>query len=54
MGHGRVKFLMKYGRIITLPRVFHIPNPTRILIFVSKLDDAGVDTLLGKGTCKTV
>jgi hypothetical protein len=50
MGHGRVKFLMKYGRIITLPGVLHIPNPTRILIFLSKLDDAGVDTLLGKGT----
>jgi hypothetical protein len=54
MGHGRVKLFLKNGRIITLPRVIHIPNLVRSLIFVTKLDDAGVDTLLGKGTCKMV
>ena len=54
MGRGRVKMLLKYGRIITLPRVLHIPYLARILIYVSKLEDAGVDTVLGKGTCKMV
>jgi hypothetical protein len=54
MGRGRVKLLLKDGRIRTLPRVLHIPDLARSLISVSKLDDAGVDTLLGKGTCKMV
>jgi hypothetical protein len=54
MGRGRVKLLLKDGRIRTLPRVLHIPNLSRSLIYVSKLDDAGVDTLLGKGTCNMV
>jgi hypothetical protein len=54
MGHGRVKLLLKYGRIRTLPGVLHIPKLSTSLIFVSKLDDAGVDTILGKGTCKMV
>jgi hypothetical protein len=52
MGHGRVKLLLKYGRIITLPRVVLIPNLDKILISVSNLDDQGVDTLLGKATFK--
>jgi hypothetical protein len=54
LGRGRVKLLLKYGRIITLPRVLHIPKLSRSLISVSKLDDAGVDTLFGKNTCKMV
>jgi hypothetical protein len=54
MGCGRVKLLLKYGRIRTLPRVLHVPKLARSLIFVSKLDDVGVDTVLGKGTCKMV
>ena len=54
MGRGRVKLLLKYGRIRTLLGVRHIPNLSMSLIFVSNLDDAGVDTLLGKGTCKMV
>jgi hypothetical protein len=32
----------------------HIPYLSRSLIFVSKLDDVGVDTLLGKGIYKMV
>jgi hypothetical protein len=52
MGHGRVQLLLKDGRIRTLPGVLHIPNLARSLIYVSKLDDVGVDDLLGKGTCK--
>jgi hypothetical protein len=54
MGHGRVKLLLKDRRIRTLPGVLHIPNLAMSLIYVSKLDDAGMDTLLGKGTCKMV
>jgi hypothetical protein len=54
MGCGRVKLLLKYGRIITLPGVLHISKLARSLISVIKLDDAGVDTVLGKGTCKMV
>jgi hypothetical protein len=54
LGHGRVKLLLKYGRIRTLPRVLHIPKLARSLIYVSKLDDAGVDTIFGKNTCKMV
>jgi hypothetical protein len=54
MGHGRVKLLLKDGRIRTLPGVLHIPKLARSLIFVSKLDDAKVDTVLGKGTFKMV
>ena len=54
MGCGRVKSLLKDGRIRTLPGVLHIPKLARSLISISKLDDAGVDTVLGKGTCKMV
>jgi hypothetical protein len=54
MGCERVKLLLKDGRIRTLPRVLHIQNLPRSLIYVNKLDDAGVDTLLGKDTWKIV
>jgi hypothetical protein len=54
MGHRRVKLLLKDGRIRTLPGVFHITKLARSLIYLSKLDDAGVETVLGKGTCKMV
>jgi hypothetical protein len=54
MGRGRVKLFLKYGRIITLPKVLHIPKHARSLISVSKLDYAGVDIIFGKNTCKMV
>jgi hypothetical protein len=54
MGCGRVKLLLKYGRIRTLLGVLHITKLARSLIFVSKLDDAGVNTVFGKNTCKMV
>jgi hypothetical protein len=54
MGRGRVKLLLKYGRIRTLPGVLHIPKLARSLIYVSKLDDVGLDTIFGKNTCKMV
>jgi hypothetical protein len=54
LGHGRVKLLLKYGRIRTLPRVLHIPKLVKSLISVSKLDDAGVDTIFEKNTFNMV
>jgi hypothetical protein len=54
MGHGRVKLLLKDGSIRTLLGVLHIPKLARSLISISKLDDARVDTVFGKGTCKMV
>ena len=54
MGCGRVKLLLKYGRIRTLPEVLYIPKIAMSLIFVSKMDDVGVDTIFGKNTCKMV
>jgi hypothetical protein len=54
MGSGRDKLLLKDGRIRTFPGVLHIQKLARSLISVSKLDDAGVDTVLGKGTFKVV
>jgi hypothetical protein len=54
MGRIRVKLLLKDGRIRTLPGVLHIPKLARKLIYVSKFDDAGVDTVLGKRACKMV
>jgi hypothetical protein len=43
MGHGKVKLLLKYGRIITLLGVLHIPKLAKSLIYVRNLDDVGVD-----------
>jgi hypothetical protein len=54
LGCGRVKLLLKDGRIRTLPVVLHIPKLARRLIFVSNMEDAGVDIVFGKGTCKMV
>jgi hypothetical protein len=48
LGCGRVKLLLKDGRIRTLPGVLHIPKLARSLISVSKLDDAGVKTVFEK------
>jgi hypothetical protein len=50
LGHGRVKLLLKYGRIRTLPGVLYIPKLARSLISISKMYDAGVDTVFGKNT----
>lgn len=42
------------GRVRTLPSVLHIPALAKNLISISKLDDAGVKTVLEKDTCKMV
>ena len=52
--HGRVNLKLKDGRIRTLPRVLHIPNLARNLIYVRNIDFAGVKTLCGDGGCKMV
>jgi len=52
--HGIFKMFLKYGRIRTLPRFFHIQNLSSSLIYVRKVDYSCVDTLLGKETWKMV
>ena len=54
LGRGRVKLLLKYGRIRTLPGVLHTPKLARSLISISKMDYAGVDTIFVKNTWKIV
>ena len=54
IGQGRIKLLLKDGRIRTLLRVLHIPNLAKNLIFVSKMADASVKTIFEKDTCKMV
>ena len=45
VGRGRVKMKLKDGRIRTLPRVPHIPNLARNLIYVGKMDVADVNSV---------
>ena len=54
LGHGRVKLLLKYGRIRTLHGVLHIAKLVRSLISVSKLDDQRVDTIFENNICNMV
>ena len=54
LGRGRVKVLLKDGRIRTLPGLTHIPKLARSLISIRKMEYVGVDTIFGKGTCKMV
>ena len=42
---GKVRLKLQAGRIITLPGVLHIPALVGNLIFVSKMDVAGVKTV---------
>jgi hypothetical protein len=42
------------GRIIKLLVVLHIPGLARNLIYVSKMDDAGVKIIFEKETCTMV
>jgi hypothetical protein len=54
IGRGRVKLRLIDGRIRTLPGVLHIPGMARNLIYVSKMEDAGVKIIFEKGTCRMV
>jgi hypothetical protein len=42
------------GRIRTLPGVLHIPSLAKILIYVRKMDDAGVKKIFEKETNRMV
>jgi len=54
IGHGNVKLKLQGGRVRTLLGVLHVPSLARNLIFVSKLDDAGIKTMFEKDTYKMV
>eukprot|EP00253_Pinus_taeda_P018317 PITA_18317 len=54
VGHRKVKLKLQGGRVRTLPGVLHIRALARNLIYVSKLHDAGVKTVLEQDTCKMV
>jgi len=54
VGCRKVKLKLQGGRVKTLPSVLHIPALARNLIYVSKLDDAGVKTMFEKDTYKMV
>jgi hypothetical protein len=54
IGRGKVKLRLIDGRIRTLPSVLHIPGLAINLIYVSKMDDAGVKTISEKETCTMV
>jgi hypothetical protein len=54
IGRGRVKLRLIDGRIRTLPSVLHIPGLAKNLIFVRKIDNAGVKTIFEKETYRMV
>jgi hypothetical protein len=54
IGRGRVKLRLIDGRIRTLPGVLHIPGLAKILIFVRKMDNAGVKAIFENETCRMV
>ena len=50
----KVKLKLQVGRIRTLQVVLHIPALAINLIYVRKMDDAGVKIVLDKDKCKMV
>eukprot|EP00253_Pinus_taeda_P007275 PITA_07275 len=54
IGRRKVKLKLKGATVRILPVVLHIPALASNLIFVSKLDDAGVETMFEKDNCKMV
>eukprot|EP00253_Pinus_taeda_P005796 PITA_05796 len=54
IGCGKVKLKLQGGRVKTLSGVLDIPALARNLIYVIKLDDAGVKIVFEKDTCKMV
>ena len=54
IGHVRVKLLLNDRRIKSLLGVLHIPGLARNLISLSKMGDAGVQTVFEKDRCKMV
>jgi hypothetical protein len=54
IGQGKFKLRLIDGRIRTMPCVLHIPGLAINLIYVHKMDDAGVKTIFEKETCRMV
>ena len=54
IGRGRVKLKIKDVRIRTLPRVLHIPNIARNLIYVGRMVVASINIVHGYASCKMV
>jgi hypothetical protein len=54
IGRGNIKLRLIYGRIRTLPVVLHISGLENFLIYVRKMDNAGVKTIFEKETCRMV
>ena len=54
VGWGKVWLILKIGRRGTLPRVFHIIDLARNIIYVSRMSDAIVNTVFEKDTWKMV
>ena len=54
IGHRKVKLQLQGQRVRTLLGVLHILALARNLIYVSKLDDAGVKIMFEKDNCKRV
>ena len=54
IGCGRVKFLLKDGRIRTLLGVLLIPYLARNLTYVNKMNNASVHTIFENDKCKMV
>jgi hypothetical protein len=54
IGQGKVKFNLIDGVIRTLPTIFHILGLAKKIIYVTKMDNAGVKTMFEKGTYKMV
>jgi hypothetical protein len=54
IGLGKLKLNLMDGRIRTFPGIMYIPILARNLIFVRKMDDAGVKTIFEKETYRMV
>jgi hypothetical protein len=54
IGRGKFKFTIIYGRIRKLPSFLHIPRLGRNLIYVTKMDDAGVKKTFERETYRMV
>eukprot|EP00253_Pinus_taeda_P036502 PITA_36502 len=54
IGRGKVKLKLQGRRVRTLLGVLHIPALARNLIYINKLDDAGVKIVFEKDNCNMV
>jgi hypothetical protein len=54
IGHGRVQWLLKDGRVKTLHDILHILSLAKNLISMSKMSDSCLHTIIENHTCKMV